>query len=69
MSRNPAGKGSIRALFRGVVIAGARIYLTLALIQFLLGLLFGAGLVLLGFDLAGIEALLRNLAERFTAAG
>ena len=46
---------------RGIVVAGSRIYLALALIQFMLGMLLGGGLVLLGYDVADAEALLRGL--------
>jgi len=44
-----------------MVVTGTKIYLTLAVLQFMLGLLFGGGLVLLGYDLADAAALLRGL--------
>jgi hypothetical protein len=46
---------------KSIVVAGTRIYLALAVLQFMLGLLLGGGLVLLGYDFAGAVALLRGL--------
>jgi len=46
---------------KGVVVTGTKIYLALAVLQFMLGLLFGGGLVLLGYDFADAAALLRSL--------
>ncbi len=45
---------------KGIVVTGTRIYLTLAVIQFMLGLLLGGGLMLFGYDFAGAVALLRG---------
>jgi hypothetical protein len=49
------------ARLKSIVVAGTRIYLALAVLQFMLGLLLGGGLVLLGYDFAGAVALLRGL--------
>lgn len=43
-----------------MVVTGTKIYLALAVFQFMLGLLFGGGLVLLGYDFADAAALLRS---------
>ena len=44
-----------------MVVTGTKIYLALAVFQFMLGLLFGGGLVLLGYDLADAAAILRGM--------
>lgn len=59
-------QGSLKQVRSGthlkrVAVAGTKIYLTLTVIQFLLGMLFCGTLILLGYDLAAIEALLRDL--------
>jgi hypothetical protein len=46
---------------KSIVVAGTKVYLALAVLQFMLGLLFGGGLVLLGYDLADAAAILRGL--------
>jgi hypothetical protein len=47
--------------FKSIALTGTKIYLALAVLQFMLGLLFGGGLVLLGYDFADAAALLRDL--------
>ena len=46
---------------KSIVVAGTKIYLVLAVLQFMLGLLFGGGLVLLGYDLTDAAAILRGV--------
>ena len=46
---------------KSVAVIGTKIYLALAVLQFMLGLLFGGGLVLLGYDFADAATLLRSL--------
>jgi hypothetical protein len=45
---------------RVIVATGARYYFALMILQFVMGLLFGGGLILLGYDFADAQALLRR---------
>jgi len=45
---------------RVIVATGARYYVALVLLQFVMGFLFGGGLILLGYDFADAQALLRR---------
>lgn len=61
MENRHSRRHTIGLRLKGLVITSTKIYLALAVFQFMLGLLFGGGLVLLGYDFADAAALLRSL--------